>query len=81
MPDTDRRILKGHQARRAPRVPAPLALLTGFGLIAAGVRPGLVGAGILRPEFRVPAPVHGEAPDVDFGAPLLVPAYATRAAA
>jgi hypothetical protein len=56
VPDTERRILKGHQARTAPRVPAWLALLIGLGLIAAGVALGLIGAGVLRPEPRVPAP-------------------------
>jgi hypothetical protein len=56
VPDTERRILKGHQARTAPRVPAGIALLIGFGLLAAGVMLGLVGAGILRPTPRVPAP-------------------------
>lgn len=56
MADTERRILKGHQARTAPRVPAWLALLIGLGLIAAGAALGLVGAGVLRPEPRVPAP-------------------------
>ena len=56
MPDTERRILKGHQARTAPRVPAWLALVIGLGLIGAGVALGLVGAGLLRPTPRVPVP-------------------------
>ena len=56
MPDTERRILKGHQARTAPRVPAALALVIGLGLIVAGGALFLVGAEILRPKSRVPAP-------------------------
>jgi hypothetical protein len=56
VPDTERRILTGHQARTAPRVPAWLALVLGLGLIVAGAALGLVGAGVLRPEPRVPAP-------------------------
>jgi hypothetical protein len=55
-PDTERRILTGHPARTAPRVPAWLALLLGLGVIAAGTALVLVGAGVLQPKPRVPAP-------------------------
>lgn len=56
MPDTERRILKGHQTRTVPRAPAWLLVLIGLGLIAAGGALVLVGAGGLRAEPRVPVP-------------------------
>jgi len=56
MPDTERRILRGHPARTVPRVPAWIALLIGLGLIAGGAALVLVGAGILRPKPRVAVP-------------------------
>jgi len=57
VPDTERRILRGHQARTVPRVPAWIALLIGLGLIAGAAALVLVGAGVLRPKPRVPVPI------------------------
>jgi len=56
VPDTERRILRGHRARTVPRVPAWIALLIGLGLIAGGAALVLVGVGVLRPRPRVLVP-------------------------
>jgi len=59
MPDTERELLRDHQARTVPVVPAWLALPLGVALMAGGVALVLVGAGALPvvPRSDVPPAV------------------------